>query len=66
MLCALKHLAPETLDGHGVRLGANMGLISDVDLAKKYGADHIGLYRTEFPFLVHAEFPSEAVQLSII
>ncbi|MBI9091867.1 MAG: phosphoenolpyruvate--protein phosphotransferase [Desulfobacterium sp.] len=65
VLSALKPLASETLDGHGVRLGANIGLVSDVDLAEKYGADHIGLYRTEFPFLVYEDFPSEAVQLSL-
>jgi phosphotransferase system enzyme I (PtsP) len=65
VLSALKALPAETLDGHQVRLGANIGLVSDVDLAEKYGADHIGLYRTEFPFLMQGEFPSEAVQLSL-
>ena len=32
---------------------------------EKYGADHIGLYRTEFPFLVRERFPSENEQVDL-
>ncbi len=42
-----------------------VGLFSDLDLTEKYGADHIGLYRTEFPFLARTEFPSEEEQLDL-
>jgi phosphotransferase system enzyme I (PtsP) len=62
---SLKELKPETLDGFEVRLGANIGLLSDLDLVEKYGADHIGLYRTEFPFLVRERFPSEREQVDL-
>jgi phosphotransferase system, enzyme I, PtsP len=61
-LDGLKTLPAVTLDGFDVRMGANIGLLSDLDLVEKYGADHIGLYRTEFPFLSRARFPSEDEQ----
>lgn len=62
-LLGLKHLPATTLDGYQMRLGANIGLLSDVRLALKYGADHIGLYRTEFPFLLRKTFPTEEEQV---
>jgi phosphotransferase system enzyme I (PtsP) len=58
----LRDLEALTLDGQRCRLGANIGLLSDLELAHKYGADHIGLYRTEFPFLDTGEFPTEEEQ----
>ncbi|MBW2645453.1 MAG: phosphoenolpyruvate--protein phosphotransferase, partial [Deltaproteobacteria bacterium] len=61
-LDALRELKAETKDGYEIKLGANIGLMSDLELVKKYGADHIGLYRTEFPFLARKEFPSEEEQ----
>jgi phosphotransferase system enzyme I (PtsP) len=61
-LDSLKTLPAVTLDGFEVRMGANIGLLSDLDLVEKYGADHIGLYRTEFPFLSRTRFPSEDEQ----
>ncbi|MDL1963424.1 MAG: phosphoenolpyruvate--protein phosphotransferase [Deltaproteobacteria bacterium] len=61
-LDVLRNLAAKTKDGYEIKLGANIGLLSDLELVKKYGADHIGLYRTEFPFLVRKEFPSENEQ----
>ena len=64
-LTALKPLKAETKDGYEIQLGANIGLLSDMELVEKYGADHIGLYRTEFPFLVREEFPSEEEQLTL-
>jgi phosphotransferase system enzyme I (PtsP) len=61
----LRQLKPQTRDGFEVKLGANIGLLSDFELVEKYGADHIGLYRTEFPFLVRERFPSEDEQVDI-
>jgi phosphotransferase system enzyme I (PtsP) len=62
---SLKDLKAKTLDGFEVRLGANIGLLSDLEFVEKYGADHIGLYRTEFPFLVRERFPSESEQVDL-
>ncbi|MCX5854373.1 MAG: phosphoenolpyruvate--protein phosphotransferase, partial [Deltaproteobacteria bacterium] len=64
-LDGIRDLKPQTLDGFDVRLGANIGLLSDLEFVEKYGADHIGLYRTEFPFLVRERFPSEREQVDL-
>ncbi len=62
---ALRDLPAVTKDGFSVHLGANIGLLSDLMLARQYGADHIGLYRTEFPFLLRKSFPSEDEQTDL-
>ncbi len=54
-----------TLDGTQVTLMCNINLISEVSLARKLYAAGIGLYRTEFPFLIRSSFPSEAEQYLI-
>jgi phosphoenolpyruvate-protein phosphotransferase len=64
-LDALRALPAETTDGRRVNLYANMGLIADLPLVLRHGADGIGLYRTEFPFLSHREFPNEEQQYDV-
>jgi phosphotransferase system enzyme I (PtsP) len=64
-LGALKNLPAETSDGHRVSLYANIGLLSDVAFAHLHGAQGVGLYRTEIPFLSHRDFPSEEDQYSL-
>jgi phosphotransferase system enzyme I (PtsP) len=64
-LAGLKSLPPETTDGHRVSLYANIGLLSDVAFAQLHGAQGVGLYRTEIPFLSHRDFPSEEDQYSL-
>ncbi len=54
-----------TRDGVNVSLKANINLLSDLKLAKDLKADGIGLYRTEFPFIVRSNFPSEEEQFII-
>jgi phosphotransferase system enzyme I (PtsP) len=62
----LQPLAPtRTRDGHGIQLLANINLLSELPLARELGVKGIGLYRTEFPFLIRPEFPSEAEQYLI-
>lgn len=61
----IRNLPATTADGVTLRLGANIGLLSDLELVQKYGADHIGLYRTEFPFLARKAFPSEDEQVEL-
>ncbi len=57
-------LADETMtrDGKRVRLMANINLLSELTLARDLNAEGIGLYRTEFPFLIRNNFPSEQEQ----
>jgi phosphotransferase system enzyme I (PtsI) len=48
-----------TSDGHLNRVLANIELPEEVSLALKYGADGVGLYRTEFLFLRQRHLPTE-------
>jgi phosphotransferase system enzyme I (PtsP) len=61
----LKDEPAETLDGHRVSLYANIGLLNDIAFAHMHGAQGVGLYRTEIPFLTHRDFPSEEEQYSL-
>ena len=54
-----------TRDGCRVMLGANIGLLGDLPLAHRHGADRIGLYRTEIAFLSHRDFLTEAEQVTL-
>ncbi|HNO67893.1 MAG TPA: phosphoenolpyruvate--protein phosphotransferase [Pseudomonadota bacterium] len=58
-LLAERDAPAETVDGVRVRLLANIELPDEVPLALEYGAEGIGLYRTEFLFLDREEFPRE-------
>jgi phosphotransferase system enzyme I (PtsP) len=51
-----------TRDGESVKLLANINLLSEIKLAKDLNVQGIGLYRTEFPFLVRSNLPSEEEQ----
>ncbi|TRX72890.1 phosphoenolpyruvate--protein phosphotransferase [Pseudomonas mangiferae] len=64
-LNALRALPCETLDGHRMPLWVNTGLLADVTRAQERGAEGVGLYRTEVPFMINERFPSEKEQLSI-
>jgi phosphotransferase system enzyme I (PtsP) len=55
----------ETTDGHRVKLWVNTGLMSDVMQSLDLGAEGIGLFRTEVPFLLSERFPSEQEQYQI-
>lgn len=61
----IRELPAETLDGHRVALYANIGLLSEIAFAHMHGAQGIGLYRTEVPFLTHRDFPSEEEQYNL-
>jgi phosphotransferase system enzyme I (PtsP) len=61
----LRDLPAETLDGHRVTLCANVGLLTDIAFAHNHGAEGIGLYRTEIPFLAQHDFPSEEQQYAL-
>jgi len=54
-----------TLDGHRMPLWVNTGLMIDVTRSLEQGAEGVGLYRTEVPFLLRDRFPSEEEQRQI-
>ncbi|MFL9839678.1 phosphoenolpyruvate--protein phosphotransferase [Sphingomonas sp. ST-64] len=59
---ALKNVAPETKDGARITVMVNAGLRDDVAALDLTGADGIGLFRTEFQFLVSATLPQREGQ----
>ena len=52
-------------DGHQVALWVNTGLAVDVSRSRESGAEGVGLFRTEMPFMLRDSFPNEAEQLEI-
>ncbi|TKD50029.1 phosphoenolpyruvate--protein phosphotransferase [Sphingomonas baiyangensis] len=59
---ALKNVPPVTKDGTRITLMVNAGLRDDVAALDLTGADGIGLFRTEFQFLVSATLPQRERQ----
>nr|WP_321403983.1 phosphoenolpyruvate--protein phosphotransferase [uncultured Desulfobacter sp.] len=57
--------ATYTLDNRRIRLLANINLLSEIPRARELKVEGIGLYRTEFPFLIRSGFPSEDEQYFI-
>jgi phosphotransferase system enzyme I (PtsP) len=61
----LRDLPAETLDGHRVHLRANIGILADIGPALAKGAEGVGLYRTEFPYMSRQSFPDRMVQYKL-
>lgn len=51
--------------GERVYIYANINLLSDLEPARRFKAEGVGLYRSEFPFIVRNDFPSEEEQYLI-
>ncbi|MDX9881076.1 MAG: phosphoenolpyruvate--protein phosphotransferase [Prolixibacteraceae bacterium] len=55
-----------TLDGHKTQLYANVGSVEEVERAMDNGANGIGLFRSEFLFMLGRDrFPDEETQFSV-
>ena len=57
-------IKPQTLtcDGTCVHLFANINLLADLKVACELQCEGVGLYRSEFPFMIRRNFPTEAEQ----
>ncbi len=55
----------ESADGIRISLLANINLLLDLKLAADLKSEGIGLYRTEFPFMIRSSFPTEAEQVIV-
>ncbi len=55
----------KTSDGKRIKIQANINILSDSNNAIKYKAEGVGLYRSEFLFLIRNDFPSEEEQVII-
>jgi len=63
---ALVPLPAETQDGHAIGLQANLELREELELVTEYGAEGIGLFRTEILFLMEGRLSvSEADQFQM-
>ncbi len=62
-----RNIEPQThtSDGRRIRLLAAIGLVSEARLAHELRAEGIGLYRSEIPFLVRNDFPTEDEQYAV-
>jgi phosphotransferase system enzyme I (PtsP) len=54
-----------TTDGEQIHLLANINLLSDLTVAKRVKAEGVGLYRSEFPFIIRNDFPTEEEQFKV-
>jgi phosphotransferase system enzyme I (PtsI) len=55
----IARLKAETRDGFRIRVGANIELLAEMDIVERYGAEGIGLYRTEYIYLSRKTLPTE-------
>ncbi|MEY4159525.1 MAG: hypothetical protein RLZZ136_146 [Pseudomonadota bacterium] len=62
---ALRDVEPRTKDGTRITVMMNAGLRDDMPMLGLTGADGIGLFRTEFQFLVSATMPSRERQMRL-
>lgn len=64
-LAANRDVPSVMLDGTSLELLANVNSPADAELAAKMGADGVGLYRTEYLYLVHPDVPDEDEQVEV-
>ena len=55
----LKELPAVTTDNHRIGLHANIEFTDEVNAVLAYGAEGVGLYRSEYHYLVHEKAPGE-------
>jgi phosphotransferase system enzyme I (PtsP) len=55
----------QTKDGVRIKLKANINLLKDLELLRQLPCDGIGLYRSEFPFIIRKNFPTEEEQFFV-
>ena len=54
-----------TKDGVALRLAGNISSVKELNVALKYGAEGVGLFRTEFLYMDRDSFPSEDEQFEV-
>jgi phosphoenolpyruvate-protein phosphotransferase (PTS system enzyme I) len=57
-----RHVEARTRDGRRIEVAANLGSASEAEDALAWGAEGVGLFRTEFLFMERPELPSEDEQ----
>jgi phosphotransferase system, enzyme I, PtsP len=62
---AMRDLPPVTRCGQAVRMMLNAGLLADLPQLDGTGADGVGLYRTEMPFMSRSQLPDVLQQANL-
>ncbi|MCA1717075.1 MAG: phosphoenolpyruvate--protein phosphotransferase [Actinobacteria bacterium] len=57
-----KHAEAHTKDGKRIEVGANIGSAEEAEGAISWGAEGVGLFRTEFLFMKRTDLPTEEEQ----
>ena len=58
-LSVFRNLPVRTLDGKDVELSANLDFVDEIESVISYGAQGVGLFRTEYIYLTRDEMPTE-------
>jgi phosphotransferase system enzyme I (PtsP) len=61
----IRDLPARTLDGVDISISMNAGLLVDLPQLEATGADGVGLYRTELPFMVRRDYPDVSAQTDL-
>jgi phosphotransferase system enzyme I (PtsI) len=56
---SVRHLPAETSDGYKIKIRANIEFLAEANAAIGHGAEGIGLYRTEYLYMIKRDFPDE-------
>jgi phosphoenolpyruvate-protein phosphotransferase (PTS system enzyme I) len=60
-----KHIEARTKDGRRIEVAANIGSAEEAEDALAWGAEGVGLFRTEFLFMKRTDLPSEEEQYEV-
>ena len=60
-----RHKQARTSDGRRIEVAANLGSASEAEGALEWGAEGVGLFRTEFLFMERDDLPSEDEQYDV-
>ena len=60
-----KHAEARTSDGRRIEVSANLGSAEEAEGALAWGAEGVGLFRTEFLFMKRTDLPSEEEQYEV-
>ncbi|HRD55044.1 MAG TPA: phosphoenolpyruvate--protein phosphotransferase [Parachlamydiaceae bacterium] len=61
----MRHLPAATLDGHLLLLFANIEAAEEVEMMHRFGAEGVGLFRSEYAFISDRSFPDEEEQFKL-
>jgi len=63
-LTQLRNEPAETRDGHRIVLSANLEWVEEAGDVKKFGAEGVGLFRSEYLYIARQDLPTESEQLA--